>query len=764
MTSHNFNHLLAKSYTGCSSDMEPPSYARLVPHLRFVEDAGRAIVGAVGKKVLDQLDLPTDIWLSRLQRALPVACLCHDIGKANDGFQRMVRSEVAPFQQPVRHELLSALLLADEGGEVRSWALNLLKTSKGLADADFLLECVIGAVGGHHLKLDEDWKKASIAMRDGGCGVGLQMFLTHRDFKSLFGESVTTEVSFGLIDDKANSLKSHHVPFKFSSRILKDKLKKNLEWWRFAAALKALTAAADVAGSALSPEKVTPRKWVQANLAESQFVTPDEMHEVVRARLKGNALRSFQEGIADSNKQVTLVEAGCGTGKTAGAYAWAVTHASGKKLFFCYPTTGTATEGYRDYVAETGVEAELMHSRAGVDLDDLAEVKGDEDKTEKLIRIDSLRAWSPQVVVCTADTVLALARNHKRGLYNSPAILTASFVFDELHAYDNRMFAAVIALIKAMPGAHFLLMTASLPSERKSFLRKHVPNLAEVPRPIELEELPRYRFRLLMDKNEIAAITSNAVNHGKKILWISNQVKRAQAIYDELKALGFSVKTYHSRFKYEHRKQRHRNVIEGFERDGAFIAVTTQVAEMSLDLDADILISELATVPSLIQRLGRLNRRITPEDKGSPRTAYFYLPEGNDAKPYKEAEIETAQLWVEKLINLNRPLNQIDLANSLMALPQPDNHAELLDTTTNWLDSGWFAEPEPVRDLGISVSVILDEDKIACRQNAAERVKKPIPMNFDKRMENWPEFKGHLIAPPDVIDYDEERGARWRRQ
>lgn len=764
MTNYNFDYLLAKSYIGCSSGVEPPRYARLVPHLRFVEDAGRAIVDAVGKKVLDQLGLHTDVWLSRLQRGLAVACLCHDIGKANDGFQRMVRGEIAPTQQPVRHELLSALLLADEQSAVRGWASGLLSTSEEPADTDALIECVIGAVGGHHLKLDEEWKKASIALRDGGCGAALHMLLTHPDLRSLFGDSVTSEVCFGLIEGKENSLRRQHLPFKFGSKHFKDRLKKDREWWRFAAALKALTAAADVAGSALSPEKIPPRKWVQANLAESQFVTPDEMREVVRARLKGKPLRPFQEAIANSSKHITLVEAGCGTGKTAGAYAWAITHASGKKLFFCYPTTGTATEGFRDYVAETDVEAELMHSRAAVDLDDLAEVKGDEDKTEKLIRIESLRAWSPQVIVCTADTVLALARNQRRGLYNSPAILTASFVFDELHAYDNRMFASVIALIRAMPGARFLLMTASLPAERKSFLLKHIPNLAEVPRPVELEELPRYRFRLLSDKNEIDAITSNGVEQNRKILWICNQVKRAQVIYDELKALGLSVEAYHSRFKYEHRKERHRNVIKGFENDSAFIAVTTQVAEMSLDLDADILISELAPVPSLIQRLGRLNRRITPEGKDTPRTAYFYPPEAQDAKPYKDAEIETAKHWVEELINLYRPLTQIDLANSFKALPQPENDAEPLDTTTNWLDSGWFAEPEPVRDLGISISVILDEDKNACRESAAERVKKAIPMNFDKRMENWPEFKGHLIAPPNVIDYDEERGARWRQQ
>jgi len=72
------------------------------------------------------------------------------------------------------------------------------------------------------------------------------------------------------------------------------------------------------------------------------------MLDVVTARLKGNAPRPFQIAIGNSTKRITLVEAGCGTGKTGAAYLWAAKHADGKKLFFCYPTTGTATEGYRD--------------------------------------------------------------------------------------------------------------------------------------------------------------------------------------------------------------------------------------------------------------------------------------------------------------------------------------------------------------------------------------------------------------------------------
>jgi hypothetical protein len=103
-----FEVLLAKSSDEVSKGEPIPTYARLVPHLRAVEKAGEAIVEAIGPLILEQLDLPSEPWLSRLHRGLKVACLCHDIGKANVAFQRMVRGKLSPTQQPARHELLSA--------------------------------------------------------------------------------------------------------------------------------------------------------------------------------------------------------------------------------------------------------------------------------------------------------------------------------------------------------------------------------------------------------------------------------------------------------------------------------------------------------------------------------------------------------------------------------------------------------------------------------------------------------------------------------
>jgi CRISPR-associated endonuclease/helicase Cas3 len=132
-----------------------PDYAKLTSHLRAVELAGKSIVETVGELILRQLELPTDPWLSRLARALKVACLCHDIGKANDGFQEMVTGKRDPPQQPARHELLSALLLEDKTSPLRDWAVKTLNV-EGDECADKLLDCVIGAVAGHHVKLDEN--------------------------------------------------------------------------------------------------------------------------------------------------------------------------------------------------------------------------------------------------------------------------------------------------------------------------------------------------------------------------------------------------------------------------------------------------------------------------------------------------------------------------------------------------------------------------------------------------------------------------------
>jgi CRISPR-associated endonuclease/helicase Cas3 len=363
------------------------------------------------------------------------------------------------------------------------------------------------------------------------------------------------------------------------------------------------------------------------------------------------------------------------------------------------------------------------------------------------------------VVTCTIDTVLALARNNRRGLYSSPAILAGGFVFDELHAYDDTMFAAAVALIRALPGAPFLLMSASLPAGRKAFLRQHIGELAEVPPPVELEVIPRYRLGWDSAMPDGFVEVSAQVRAGARVLWVCNTVARAQAVFDRAVAAELPVVAYHSRFRYLDRVARHRDVVGQFAAPPAsgLLAVTAQVAEMSLDLDADLLVTELAPIPALIQRLGRLNRRVTAENPGLSRRALVLEPESE--KPYTQDQLEESRVWTNQLIAQGRPLSQRDLADAFGQLAQQS--AVYLDLRCECLDSGWCATPCMVREPSYSVTVLLADDAGPCQEDGTEIVRRGLPMPYHNRMERWATVRGALVAPPDAIRYDSQRGAAW---
>src|SRR5262249_21317858 len=198
-----------------------------------------------------------------------------------------------------------------------------------------------------------------------------------------------------------------------------------------------------------------------------------DLQAIVDHRLKGNTSRDFQTAVASSKHRVSFVKAGCGTGKTLGAYMWAANNHPTRRLYFCYPTTGTATEGFKDYLFEPdgelgGIGAKLFHSRRDVDFEIILTTGKDTEltKADAVARLESLEAWSTPIVACTVDTVLGLMQNNKRGLFAWPALAQSAFVFDEIHAYDDRLFGALLRLLKSVPGLPVLLMTASLPAAR----------------------------------------------------------------------------------------------------------------------------------------------------------------------------------------------------------------------------------------------------------------------------------------------------------
>jgi len=126
------------------------------------------------------------------------------------------------------------------------------------------------------------------------------------------------------------------------------------------------------------------------------------------------------------------------------------------------------------------------------------------------------------------------------------------------------------------------------------------------------------------DDPAVAALIARATADGGCALVVRNTVARAQETYRALRSVlgeDVDVRLLHSRFLAADRKRREAALIAALGRqDGAdgvgrphrLVVVGTQVVEQSLDLDADILITDLAPTDLLLQRLGRLHRHERP--------------------------------------------------------------------------------------------------------------------------------------------------------
>ena len=531
----------------------------------------------------------------------------------------------------------------------------------------------------------------------------------------------------------------------------------------------------------------------------------EELKEIVRTRLNKvdkntdyeTKLYPFQRRVRDVREARVVLEAACGGGKTIAAYEWARKRAeAGRKLIICYPTTGTAAAGFEDYLLTQGdLERKLMTSRAGVDIRRMLANKAnkpeaidaegrrlrhpnrDED-LENLMKRESLQAWGQQAIAATADFVLGLVQNHRRGLFSFPAIVKSAIVFDEIHSYDAKMFGSLVRFLRAFPNVPALLMTASLQPSRRKALESAGVDYELISGDDEAEKADRYRLEwhesdkkqsdatedkikpVVPDKYWIAV--KEALDNNGKVLWVCNTVADAVRIYDEAEKLGGDVKRilFHSRFCYRHRVDRQNKILAAFNEDKTpCLAVTTQVCEMSLDVSADLLVTALPPFPALMQRMGRLNRRLENPD-GDYCLAYDY--DGMDGRPYRRADLKAARDAVRKLAEERRVLCQRDLKNALDGMPEKVDDIKFHSA---WLDGGWESKQATLREGDATVPVLLaqHEDDIRERINkigkSAAIKEWLVPILHDKkgihvlrRINSYPLVSG--------VKYDEEKGAR----
>ena len=738
----------------------------ILEHTAHVLSSAEALMNATGEHQLRALGLDPKSWLSRLRCEIRLAAFLHDLGKANDHFQNMIRG-VRLNPQAIRHESVSYWIA--NRPEIQDWIRPVFPN----ADQTSL---VLWAVAGHHRKFPPP-DPANSDVKD-----VVNVFLGHPDFRStlIWGARLLKlgDPPF-LADATLQFTRKQSVIREFEEDSLDagDLMRRmSPEEKRFLALLKACLICADVAGSIGRKGGKSMVEWIGE--AFENVPSVEQLDGVVALRRGDSPLRPFQMDVGAQTDRVVYVRAGCGSGKTLAAYHWAARWSErldrGLRVIFCYPTMGTATEGYRDYLKDSGLDAALVHGRAEIDMEmlRLGDDESDQPSTDRPEdqpgrasndSVGALDQWSTPIVSCTVDTVLGLIQNNRRGIFAWPTIAGSALVFDEIHSYDDALFAALLRFLTEVRGIHCLLMTASLPSERldkiKAVLASLGERLGEVPGPEELETLNRYRRDVSTHPWDRAEAVLEA---GGKVLWVVNTVDQAMTLYDDPRAKAAGAILYHSRFRYVDRVRRHKAVIDAFhpKNKGRALAITTQVAEMSLDLSANLLISQLAPISSIIQRLGRLNRFAKCDD---PWPFLIYEPDPPPPGyplPYTAEQLTEAREW---LGNLGEgPLSQRSLIDAWKT--QPSGTQSKKDQFI-WFDGGFVTEPRPLREASPGIEVILkqDADGVRAGRPRPEEVRIPMPMPRDRAWPLWPEVAFCKVPPEDLIEYDQERGARWIR-
>jgi len=657
---------------------------------------------------------------------LRIAALFHDIGKANEDFQdAMVTKGFKP--QSLRHEHLSALLMCEPS--MVAW----LSTNVSV-DVDV----IIAAVLSHHLKAAPNGEWQVLQPKH---ATPTKLFFDNdqvRDALSRIAQVATLPPYNGSFP-APRYLDAAWTPawenlFDRADRFASD-VRKEPARLRLCLAVKAGLIVSDSVSSGLWREGhhnidawidgVAHRAALADNAIDKDVLAP----RIVELREKWKGYHRFQDGAASVGRRGLLLAA-CGTGKTLAAWRWASAVSKQEEIgrvIFLYPTRGTATEGFRDYVAHAPEgEAALVHGTSAFELAGMMENPEEvppslKDKRvvvdESEARLFALGLWGKRYFSATVDQFLGFIEHTYGGLCLLPALADAAVVFDEVHSYDPKMWNALVTFLENFD-VPVLCMTATLPPSRRRQLEERC-GLRIYPTASEMSDLKDLeaketcgRYRLTSGTiDEAVAAAFIAVSTGQRVLWVVNTVRRCQQLARVLRHrldTHLQVGVYHSRFRLEDRQRRHRETIDAFRAPTSgepppAIAVTTQVCEMSLDLDADLLITEHAPISSLVQRFGRANRH---QRRGlSFRATLLTYPPESPA-PYDKKDIDAASRFLAELSH--RDVSQRDLALGLEKYALAERDAS---GSTAFIHGGYFATSGALRDSDdIGASVILDGD------------------------------------------------------
>lgn len=616
-----------------------------------------------GRKLHEAMDLP--LPYEEFRKLCLLAVMLHDLGKCGHEFQQMLwgleewfrpnepysprpgkpfkKGPMPRYKQRYRHETLTMVILNNKPA-IRDWLL-----AEAGSERNFAL--VAAAAYGHHIKTDHEVGGTTEPARIYYAQMSADLAkLCVRYGFSPFPALEDTKISPNTVQTVLDGLWTNP---KYQG----------LQEDRTSAAIKWVTILGDVLGS-MTPKNPKDIPQYARKLREQivQALQPRSCDYKGRIPKWGEIepnLHSFQNGLAACTENaIALIS--CGGGKTTGAYLWAD---PAKRLIFCTPTTGTATQIHIDY-GDANKDGN-RHSRSGVDDSLGANPPGPKDSVteqEEEARgiLQDLYNLHFEVTHTTVDQVIGLLSFARKSILWLMYLVESQVVFDEVHMYDPILAGWHQRFLNWFPGIRTLHMTATLSAPRLTLLQKGRPSARIFTEPLNgvqaaPVDVPRYRIHVVKDAEEARQ------HFNDRSLWVVNTIRQAQSLGSDFS----DAVVYHSRFRYEDRVERQRDLVGGFRGNQPIRAIATQVAEVSLDISANVLISEIADPASMMQRAGRVNRTPFPTQVCD---LYFYMPE--KGFPYSQNGLISFRPWLTWLKRLEgRDLSQRDLNAAFVTFP-----------------------------------------------------------------------------------------------
>ncbi len=441
-----------------------------------------------------------------------------------------------------------------------------------------------------------------------------------------------------------------------------------------------------------------------------------------------------------------------GWGKTMVGILSAI-NGSPVKLFYSLPTI-TAIRKMKEEMErlfsqndpERGAEAvgEYFYF---VDVDLLRGADGDSEEDEGRV-LDFYRLFIPKVNITTVDQVLLSLMRAGKYHMRRFELRNSVLVFDEYHLLPAAMIGALAEVLRWYTRQYnmkVILMTATPLSAYREALVGSIGQVRTFDLSGEYSKFRRHRMEFIDRLEDGISLVEGLVREGKRVLVVLNRVRRTMDFYDRLDVPGKVL--LHSRF----------TVNDRYDKEGRIrncrVLVATQVAEVSLDVSFNAMVTDLAPIPAVIQRAGRVNR-------------------------YGESEVNEPNIYVMMGVESSRPYDDIEMRFSSLVLEEmagklweegESAYLEMLREYDSLIHDPLLRKVETFRrmvreavfDGNQLLALDVDEERLA-RELRGETNVMVVPATFEERvrelfarrreatsygerMRFWAEIKGYMV-------------------